>query len=108
MKRTKSMIYRETAESRELAQYAINTGNLYRRMTVYVVRNLAKKYAAGKYDREKAIDAWYNVAAEAVRMYEREFLRPGEGVQVFDVTARFSAAVDLEEYYRENVENNDL
>jgi hypothetical protein len=102
------MIYRETAESRELTIYACNTSALYHNAIVPTVRNLAKKYAAGKYDQEKAVDAWYYVAESAVRMYEREFLSPGEGVRVFDVTARFSAAVELEEYYRENVENNDF
>lgn len=32
MKRTKSMIYKETQESRELFLYATNSGDLYRGM----------------------------------------------------------------------------
>lgn len=65
MKRTKSMIYKETVESRELFLYATNDGDLYRKMIIPIIENLRKKATKGWYDENKAIDAYYKVACEA-------------------------------------------
>jgi hypothetical protein len=102
MKRTKSMIYRESDESRELFLYAINDGNLYRNTTKYVLDNLEKKIKKGTYDREKAVDAWYNVATKASDNYKKDF-----GYS-FGVTDRFTVAVDMAEYYEEQILFYDL
>lgn len=97
MKRTKNMIYKETTESRELFLYATNDGNLYRQMATPIINNLRKKAQKGVYDREKAVDAWYSVATEASNKYNRDF-----GYS-FSVTDRFTAAVDMAEYYEEEI-----
>ena len=97
MKRTKSMIYKETTESRELFLYATNDGNLYLQMATPIINNLRKKAQKGVYDREKAVDAWYNVATEASNKYNKDF-----GYS-FSVTDRFTAAVDMVEYYEEEI-----
>ena len=97
MKRTSSMIYRESEESRELFLYAINNGNLYRSMTKNVLDNLEKKVKKGIYDREKAVDAWYSVATKASECYYKDF-----GYR-FGVTDRFTVAVDMAEYYEEQI-----
>lgn len=96
MTRTKSMIYKETVESRELFLYATNDGGLYRRMITPTIENLRKKAVKGNYDKEKAIDAYYYVATEASKMYNKDF-----GYS-FSVQDRFTAAVDMEEFYRED------
>ena len=96
MTRTKSMIYKETEESRELFLYATNDGDLYRRMITPVIQNLRKKAKKGIYDKEKAVDAFYYVACEASKMYNKDF-----GYS-FSVQDRFTAAVDMEENYRED------
>lgn len=96
MKRTSSMIYKETVESRELFLYATNDGNLYRQQITPVIENLRKKALKGTYDKEKAVDAYYYVACTASKMYERDF-----GYS-FAVQDRFTAAVDMEEYFRED------
>ena len=96
MKRTKSMIYRETEESRELFLYATNDGELYRSMICPIIANMKKKATKGIYDAEKAADAFYHVATEASKHYFRDF-----GYK-FSVTDRFTAAVDMAEYYAEN------
>lgn len=96
MKRTKSMIYKETPESRELYFYAINEGPLYRRMTTPLIVNLKKKAEKGIYDKEKAVDAFYSIACEAAKRYGVEY---GGS---FSVQNRFSAAVDMEAYYKAN------
>ena len=108
MKRTKSMIYTPSTESRELHLYASNTARLYDYMIVPVVRNLAKKYARGIFDADKAIDAFYPVVCEAARMYCKEFARLEDAPHVFSVTDRFTAAADLVGEYMENIERNDL
>lgn len=96
MKRTKSMIYKETVESRELFLYATNCGALYRRMITPTIQNLRKKATKGIYDKEKAVDSFYHVACEASKMYNKDF-----GYS-FSVQDRFTAAVEMEETYRED------
>ena len=98
MKRTKTMVYKPTEESRELMLYAINNGDLYRRQILPVINSLRKKAAKGTYDSEKAIDAWYYVACSASQMYNKDF-----GYS-FSVTDRFTAAVEMEKYFKEDVE----
>lgn len=96
MKRTENMQYQETTESRELFLYATNDGNLYRSMISATIENLRKKAAKGKYDNEKAVDAYYYIACEASKRYAKDF-----GYS-FSVPDRFTAAVDMEEYYRDD------
>ena len=96
MKRTKSMKYNETAESRELVLYATNCGDLYRQMITPAIENLKKKAAKGKYDADKAVDLYYYIATEASKRYNREF-----GYS-FSVADRFTAAVEMEAYFRED------
>ena len=98
MKRTKSMIYKATEESRELMLYATNDGNLYRQHITPVIDNLRKKYKKGVYDREKAIDLWYYVATDASERYYKDF-----GYK-FSVQDRFTVAVEMEAYYKEEIE----
>lgn len=100
MKRTKSMVYNETTESRELFLYATNDGNLYRSMTQPVIDNLKKKLAKGIYDADKAVDAYYHIATEASNKYHKDF------GYAFSVADRFTVAVDMEAYYKEIVEFN--
>ena len=98
MKRTKSMSYNPTTESRELFLYATNHGDLYRQMTTATIANLRKKHSKGTYDKEKAIDAYYYIATEASNRYYKDF-----GYR-FSVTDRFTAAVEMEEYYKEEID----
>ena len=97
MKRTKSMVYRPTQEANELVLYAENTGDLYRNSIQPAIESLAKKYRKGVYDKNRAVDLYYYIATEAAKMYSREF-----GYN-FSVTDRYTAAVELEESYFENV-----
>ena len=87
MKRTKSMIYRQTEEARELALYAESIGG---NIINPVVDMLAKKHHKGIYDSNKAVDAWYAVINTAAKRYLKDF-----GYK-FDVTQKYSAAVMIE------------
>lgn len=98
MKRTKSMQYKETTESRELFLYIVNDGELYRQAK-YIIESLRKKAIKGIYNPDKAVDAWYNLATVGSQQYKKDF-----GYS-FSVQDRFTCATDLEEYYRENLEN---
>ena len=95
MKRTKNMVYNITEESRELFLYATNDGDLYRHMITPIINNLRKKAAKGIYEKEKAVYAYYNVATEASKKYERDF-----GYR-FGVADRFTVAVEMADYYEE-------
>lgn len=97
MKRTKNMVYNPTTEAHELFMYAINNGRLYRRMIEAVLDNLEKKIKKGVYEKKKAIDAWYIVATEASKKYKEDF-----GYS-FSVADRFTVAVDMAEYYEEQI-----
>lgn len=98
MKRTRNMIYSPTEESRELVLYATNTGELYRGITTAIISNLSRKWKKGIYQKEKAIDLWYNLATQASAAYNRDF-----GYS-FTVQERFTAAVEFEDYYKELVQ----
>lgn len=101
MKRTKSMIYNQTQESTELFFFTANTRELYPQIQ-NTVRSLAKKFDKGVYDAEKAVDAFYYIACTASDLYKKWF---GYG---FSVADRFSAAVDMRDYFSENIEDNDI
>lgn len=96
MKRTSTMKYNPTTESNELFLYATNDGTLHTRMIQPVITSLRKKAVKGIYDSEKAVDSYYYIACEASKMYNKEF-----GYS-FSVTDRFTAAVEMERYYRED------
>lgn len=96
MKRTRNMIYKETQESRELFLYAVNSGELYQMMIESVIKSLRKKAIKGTYENEKAVDAYYRVACKASEMYKKDF-----GYS-FSVQDRFTVAVEMESYYRED------
>ena len=108
MKHTKSMIVKETTESRELGLYADNERDIYFSYIVPVVKNLAKYYKRGKFDHAKAIDAFFPAATAAAKKYCREYARVEDAPQIFDVTARYTAAAYLLECHMENIEKNDL
>ena len=97
MKRTKTMQIVETAESRELLLYSVNTSSVYFRAIVPTIKNLFKKYSAGKFDSERAIDAFYYVACFASDSYYRDF-----GYK-FTVTERFTAAAGMVDYFTEDI-----
>jgi len=99
MKRTKSMIYKETIESTELLLYTENTSEIYYRHIIPALDNLRKKFKKGTYNSDKAVDLWYHIATAAAKMYDKEF--SGQFETCFTVTDRFTVAVELERRYSE-------
>ena len=108
MKHTKSMIIKESDESRELGLYADNERNIYFGYIIPACKNLARKYKKGVFDPVLAIDAFYPAACAAAKQYCKEFARIEDAPNVFDVTARYTAAAYLLKCHMENIERNDL
>lgn len=93
----------------ELTLYACNNGELYRSMIVPMVRNLAKKYARGTFDKDKAREWFYKVAHEASKMYMREFPNDGEEYgHCFPPVVKKRAACGILNYFMENIKKGDL
>lgn len=98
MKRTKNMIYKASDEARELFLYATNSGVLYDRQIKPSIENLGKKARKGTFNKDKAADLFYYVATSASAMYDKDF-----GFS-FSVQQRFTAAVDMVDFYIDEIE----
>lgn len=105
MKHTKSIIINETVESRELALYCENNALLYPQM-LCIFRNLEKYYKRGNFDSMKAVDALYPLVSTGAKMYTREFGTPGKNV--FDVTARYTAAAEILKNNLDEIKNGEF
>ena len=97
MKHTKSMIYKPTEESRELFVVAINEGRLYRDRIIPVLENMKRYFRKGTFDKARAADQFFYIATAASDQYYKDF-----GYK-FDVTARYTAAVDMVDYYMDAI-----
>lgn len=102
MKKSKSMFYSPSAEARELFVYTNSNEAVYVQFIAPIVKNLSRKYKKGIFDREKAAAAFYHAMNHANKLYIGDF-----GYS-FDVTARYTAAIDMVDYYMENIEKDDL
>jgi hypothetical protein len=63
----------DDAVARELILFAENDGDIYRQTTQPILRNLATKKAQGKYDGEKAVQAFMYLAEAGARAYAKNF-----------------------------------
>lgn len=86
--------------ARELALYAVNTGELYARRARPIIDCLARKVARGTYDAAKAPIIWRHFADDAARAYSREF---GSGERLFSVATRALAATEIADHYSEEL-----
>ena len=91
------MNYNPTTESKELFLFATNDSFLYHHHTEPIIKNLKKKAEKGIYNSEKAVDLYYYLATAASEKYYKDF-----GYK-FSVTDRYTAAVDLETYYNDEI-----
>ena len=98
MKHTAAHVIKETHESRELTLWGENDREIYDEILAAGIY-FAKKMKKGLFDEAKAVDRLYPVATTAAQKYCREF--GGLYYQVFDVTARYTAAAYLAEVAKE-------
>ncbi len=99
MKQTRNTIYKETIESYELELYANNSRQVYDYVFLPIVENLKKHYAKGLYSHEKALNSFYRMATYASDLYYKDFGHK------FDVTARYTVAVNLEKDFFNEIDN---
>lgn len=97
MKHTKNMIYKPTDNSRDIVLCAECNSDIYYSHIIPIKEALKKKMIKGIYSPEKAADLWYTAATAQAQILSRDF-----GTQ-FTVTDRFTAAVDLEKDFRDDV-----
>ena len=93
----------ETEESvvAELKMFTENDGDIYRSQTTSILKNLATKKAQGKYDHDKAVQAFMYLAEAGARKYAQEFDPHGTSWhQMFPMTVRRAAA----EHWRDEFE----
>lgn len=96
-------------ETRELALYIENNGDLYRRQTIPIIKNLQRKIAKGTYDPAKALILWKHLADSGAQMYAKEFGGPGDKWSaMFSVADRKTAAAELADYYEEHVKEKPM
>jgi hypothetical protein len=88
---------------RDLVLYAQNDGRLYERLAQPIMLNLARKLAAGKFDRALAVKGMVPLADEAAKGYTKEF-GTGSGFGIFSAATRRAAAADLLAGYMEEIE----
>ena len=94
----------ETKESRELALYTINTGEIYRGVTKSTIFNLSQKMKKGKFNNEFAIKAFEHIAEYGAKMYQKEFGSPSSPwYKMFSAADRHEAAVEMLDHYMEEI-----
>lgn len=96
MKRTKSMTYKPSPEATELFLFITNDSFLYHHRTQPIIENLKKKAKKDIYNSEKAVDLFYYLATAGSNKYFTNY-----GYK-FSVTDRYTVAVDLESYYKDD------
>lgn len=88
----------------QLVLFADNTGSIYERSIVPVIKNLATKLRKGTFDKARAVDAFVYVADAAAKQYNAEF-GSGRGYGPFTVATRRAAAAELLDSHMEAIEN---
>jgi hypothetical protein len=89
----------------ELELFTENDGDVYRRTTEPILKNLATKEAQGKYDHDRAVQAFMHMAEAGAKEYIRQHGSPGDiWHEMFPINVRRAAATkwrdEFEEEYR--------
>ena len=82
----------EEAVVAELVQFTENDGDIYRQTTQPILKNLATKKAQGKYDHDKAVQAFMYLAEAGARRYVQEYSPGASWHEMFPMTVRRAAA----------------
>ena len=88
-----------TDEARKLALFSINNEQVYRTSIQPIIKNLARKMAAGTYDPAMAPKAWSYAAEAGRRAYAKEWPEVR-----FSVRDRADAAQEIEAHYQDELQ----
>lgn len=100
----------DTDESlvRELVIYIENDGELYRRRTMPIMKNLARKMRKGNYDPSKAVKLWMYLVNDGAKKYAQEFDPSGaKWHEMFPKAIRLLAAQELAEQFQDEVKEGE-
>lgn len=104
MKKTSSMVYKRSVESKELFLCTINNRFIYQEAIQPTCRALAKKHKAGVFDLDKATECFYKVASISARDYWIKFCSSTpEWYTIFPTQRRYTVAVDLLNHYTDYI-----
>jgi hypothetical protein len=93
-----------SAEQRELELYIMNDGELYRRQTSSIIKNLQRKVARDAYDRDKAVKLWLYLVDAGAKKYVQEHASPNtRWNDMFSKQDRIAVAKELRDYYEEEI-----
>lgn len=67
---------------------------------------MKNKYQKGIYDKEKAIQSYYKIAEVSAKKYNKDFSNGKDWNIMFNVQTRYTVAVELEEYFKEDIMYN--
>jgi hypothetical protein len=91
---------------RELQLFTENDADIYRQTTTPIVRNLRTKQAQGKYDHDRAVDAFMYLAEAGARKYARlHSVGEADWHNIFPVDVRRAAAVAWRDEFEEESRN---
>jgi hypothetical protein len=86
----------DTHAATELKLYIVNDGELYRRQTLSILKNLVTKRARGEYKHDLAVKAFGYLTEAGAKKYLQEFGGPGQPWhKMFDAGTRKQAAEAL-------------
>lgn len=89
--------------SRDLYLIISNDNNIYNQSIKPVIENLKRKQKNGKFDGVQAVQAFYNIVLSALKnpMFNRYYTY---NINIVDVPTRYSTAVQLLEFFTDEIE----
>ena len=90
--------------ARELALFAVNDGELYRRQTTPIIANLKRKIKRGVYESSKALKLWGYLAESAAKDYAKQFGGARDKwSEMFPPDTRREAAAQIAKHYNDAI-----
>lgn len=115
---TQSLVYKSDGvdeahntdnELQELVLFADSDGDLYKRSTVPILKNLSRRWVKGQYDHDLATKLWKYHADRAAQEYARQYGSPNvKWDQMFSVPVRMAAARHWANEWKNELEASNL
>ena len=105
MKTFKQIVNEGSTEVTELVLFITNDSDLNRQRVQPIIKNLQKKFKKGAYQKQLAIKLWKYLADDGAKKYAKEVAADPTGWnRMFTPADRKAVAIELEDFYRESVE----
>ena len=100
---TKAEQQADKDKSRDLFLIIANDGNIYRQTIKPTIVNLRRKMSKGNFDGVQSVQAFYNIVLSALKnpMFNRYY---AYSIKSVDVPTRYSTAVQLLEYFTDEID----